>query len=144
MPVRGYRMRVVTVDRQGRQKGPAEWVDVPPAERFSSDGISHIRPFVMRVLSSKANASWITVGTPSGRTAIGIGKQGSRVSVDVSVNVRRPAREAAIRKFFASRKLEPCKDYLARNGGVPNSVRVLEYPLQPDAGQISKLAGNLL
>jgi hypothetical protein len=144
MPVRGYRMKVITVDRHGRQKGPAEWVDVPPADRFTSNGISHIRSFVTRVLSSEAESSWITIGTPSGRNGIGIGKQNGRISVDLSVNVRRPTREAAIRMFFVKRGIPACRDYVASNGGVPNSVRVLEYPLQCDAGRISKLAADLL
>lgn len=144
MSARGYRMKVITVDRSGRQKGPSEWVDVPPAQRFSSNGMAHIQDFVQRVLSSDADSAWITIGTPSGRTAIGIAKQRGRPLVGVTIKSKARAREAAVRAFFARRGICASSDYLAGSGGVPNAVRVLDYPLPSNASKISKMAADLL
>ena len=144
MGVRSYRMRVTTVDRHGHRKGAGEWVDVPRAERFGSNGISQIGSFVQRVLRSPATSAWIVISTPSGRTAISIGKHEGALTFGTSVDVRKRARESALRAFFARRRIQPTRDYLAGNGGVPNCVRVLEFPAPHAATWTAKLAGDLL
>jgi hypothetical protein len=145
MSWRGYRMRVATVDRHGRRKGPVEWVDVPPAERFASNGMSHIESCVARVLRSKGPSSWIVVSTPSGLSSMSIGKHNGVTTLATSIDVRRkPARESAVRAFFADRKIAPIADYLAANGGVPKSTRVLEYPVGSSAKRIASVAREFL
>jgi hypothetical protein len=144
MSARGYRMRVTTVDRNGRRRGPIEWVDVPAAERFPSGGISQIGAFVRRVLRSPASSAWIVISTPSGRTAISIGKHEGAASFGVSTDVRKRSRERALRSFFAARRIQPTRDYLAANGRVQNSTRVLEFPAPRTATSSAKIAGDLL
>jgi len=144
MSARGYRMRVTTVDRNGRRKGRVEWVNVPPADRFASEGISQIQPFVSRVLRSTADSAWIVIATPSGRTAISIGKHNGALSLGVSVGVRERKCETSVRSFFAERGIGPSRDYLAGNGGVPNAVRILEFPLPRTAQRSAVIAADLL
>ena len=138
MSVRGYRMKVSTVDRQGKRKGPVEWVDVPPATRHAN-GFANIEPFVCRVLSSKAVSSWVTIATVSGRSALSVSKHNGECRLGLTVEVKQRAKEAKVRAFFSKRGIAPARDYLARNGGVPNATRVLDYPMSGDAKAISML-----
>lgn len=144
MTVRGYKMRMNYVDRQGRKTRPSHWVDVPAATRHAI-GISHIDAYVFRVLASKSKSSWVNLSTKSGNTAIGIAKHDGNVSLGLTLNVRRERnRERAIREFFASRNISPSDDYLAADAGVPDSTRVLNFPMPRDPAVIADMASDLL
>jgi len=143
MTVRGYKMKVTNVDRLGKKKGPVQWVDVPAATRCPR-GFAHIETFVARVLLSNARSTWAIVSTKSGNTSISIGKYKGVVSLGMTVEVRSRARESALRAFFEERGIVPTRDYLAKNGGVPDARRVLDYPMPNDAVAIAELAVDLL
>jgi len=49
------KMRVVTVDENGKELGDAEWVDIPPPDSFATDGFAHIQSYVIRLLKSSAS-----------------------------------------------------------------------------------------
>ncbi len=144
MTVRGYRVRVTNVDRSGKRKGPVEWVDVPKAQRVAP-GFPGIEPFVSRVVASRASSSWVTISTMSGRTSLSIAKQGDTLLLGLSADVRRSlSEERRIRAFFDARGLAPSSDYLAKNGGVANATRVLDFPVKGAPPQVARIAMDLL
>jgi len=133
MTIRGYKMRVTTVDRSGKRKSPSQWVDVPAAIRYESSGFANIQAYVARVFSSTAASSWVTISTRSGRSSLSVAKHSGVRRIGLSVDVlRSKAKEARVRAFFEKQALSPASDYLAKNGGVANATRVLDYPLPDD------------
>ena len=143
MTVRGYKMKVTNVDRLGKRKGPVQWVDVPRATRCAR-GFAQVESFVVRVLSSNARSSWAIFSTKSGNTSISVGKYKGAITLGMTVEVRSRARERALRAFFEDRGILPSRDYLAKNGGVPDATRVLDYPMPKHAGTIAEMAVDLL
>ena len=144
MTVRGYKMKMNYVDRQGRKTRPSHWVDVPAAARHPN-GLAQIESYVSRVLASNALSSWVGLSTKSGNTAISVAKHDSKLSLGLTVEVKRErSREAAIRQFFASRSIFPTKDYLAANGGVPEATRVLDFPMPDQPPEVAQIAADLL
>ena len=143
MTVRGYKMNVTNVDRLGKRKGPVQWVDVPAATRCLR-GFSAIEQFVERVLSSKADSSWVIISTWSGNTSISIAKHNGTVSLGMTVDARSRAREKSLRAFFAGQGIAPSRDYLAKNGGVPDATRVFDFPMPIERSLIAGLAVDLL
>jgi hypothetical protein len=116
---RARKMWVVTVDDNGQELGDGQWVDVPEADSFTTDGFTHIEGYVTRLLQSSA----------------------SFTSVDWR---QQPEREHAIRQFFADRSLAAFQDYLAGNGDVADATRCLGYFLPADAQFITTLTKDLL
>lgn len=144
MTVRGYRMKMNYVDRHGRRTRPSSWIDVPAATRHVN-GIGHIERYVARVLDSKTSSSWVHFSTKSGHTSISVTKRDGRLSLGLTVDVKRlRSREAAIREFFARRRIVPSIDYLAGNGGVSEATRVLGFPMPHDAVGVAEIASDLL
>jgi hypothetical protein len=134
MTIRGYKMRVTTVDRTGKRKGAAALVAVPAATRHASSGFANIEAYVARVLASSASSAWVTISTSSGRSALSIGKHNGVCRISLTVDVlRSSAKEARIRAFFDGEGLSPSSDYLGKNAGVANATRLLDYPIPKDA-----------
>ena len=144
MTVRGYKMKMNYVDRQGRKTRPSHWVDVPAATRHAN-GLGEIEGYVSRVLTSKMASSWVQLSTKSGHTAISVGKHDDKLTLGLTVEVKRErSRETAIRQFFESRHISPSSDYLAANGGVPEATRILNFPLPHNAAVVAQVASDLL
>jgi hypothetical protein len=144
MTVRGYKMRMNYVDRQGRKTRPSHWVDVPAAIRHLN-GLAQVRSYVSCVLTSKAPSSWVHFSTKSGQTSISVAKHDGKLSIGLTVDAKRPRnREAAIREFFARRSILPSNDYLAGNGGVPEATRVLDFPMPQDLSVVAEITSDLL
>jgi hypothetical protein len=144
MTVRGYKMKMSYVDREGRKTRPSHFVDVPPSTRHAA-GLAEIEGYVARVIASKAKSSSVHFSTKSGNTAIGVAKLENKLSLGLVTSTRRERkREAAIRQFFAALSISPSADYLAANGGVPNATRVLEFPVPHDPAVVAQIAADLL
>jgi hypothetical protein len=144
MTVRGYKMKMSYVNREGRKTRPSHWVDVPPSTRHAR-GLAEIEGYVARVIASKAKSSSAHFSTKSGNTAIGVAKYENKLSLGlVTSTTRERKREAAIRQFFAARNISPSADYLAANGGVPNATRVLDFPMPHDPAVVAQIAADLL
>ncbi len=139
------KMRVVTVDRDGKEIGEPEWVDIPEPDSFAKDGFSHIERYVTRLLGSTARFTSLEISTPDEQVALGLWQRGGSPEFSLTVEWRqKPEREPSIRQFFADRGF-PCRqDYLAGNGDVPDATRCLTYSAPPDSRVITQAARDIL
>src|SRR6478736_3395904 len=121
------KMHVVTVDKHGNRLGPGEWVDVP-APQSEPAGLAAIPSYIARLFASTAPYASCSVFTAGGGAGFGICRRGSEVQFLFTIEWREhSAQEHCIREFFAANDLAPIHDYLAQNGLVPDSTRVLIY-----------------
>ena len=139
------KMRVVTVDQNGKELGDTEWVDIPPPDSFATDGFAHIQSYVIRLLKSSGSFTSVIIATPDQQIAVSLWQRGGVPEFTVSVEWRsEPERERVVRQFFAERRLSTSHDYLAGNGGVPDATRCLGYFLPPDVQFITTLTKDVL
>jgi hypothetical protein len=118
---------------------------IPEPDHYASNGCSHIETYVTKLLHSTELFFSLMVSTPDGEVALGVLMQQNHLVIGLSVDVtRKPQEEQTLREFFARRNIEPVDDYLAQNGDVPDSVRMLNYPLPTDIKFVTDLAKNLL
>jgi hypothetical protein len=142
---RATKMRVVTVDENGKELGDAKWVDIPEPDHFASDGFAQIESYVSWLLRSSARYTSLIIATPDQQIAVSLGQRGGVPHFSISVEWRsEPDRETTIRQFFDERGLATYHDYLAGNGGVPDATRCLDYYLPPDVQFITTLTKDVL
>ena len=142
---RATKMRVVTVDENGKELGDAKWVDIPEPDHFASDGFAQIESYVSRLLGSSARFTSIIIATPDQQMAVSLWQRAGVPEFTLSVEWRSEAeRERAVRQFFSERGLSTSHDYLAGNGGVPDATRCLGYFLPPDVQFITALTKDVL
>jgi hypothetical protein len=142
---RATKMRVVTVDENGKELGDAKWVDISEPDHFALDGFAQIESYVTRLLRSSARFTSVIIATPDRQMAVSLWQRGGVPEFTLSVEWRsEPERERVVRQFFSERGLSASHDYLAGNGGVPDATRCLGYFLPPDAQFITTLTKDVL
>jgi hypothetical protein len=142
---REKKMRVVTVDENGKELGDERWVDIPKPDSFRSDGFVRIEGYVSRLLRASARFNSLIIASPKRKFAVDLWQRSGVPGFTLIVDWRaEPERERAIRQFFAERRLSPSQDYLGGNGGVPDATRLLTYDLQADPQFITALTKDVL
>ena len=128
----------VTFSRTGVALGPA------PAHH-ATNGFDHLEPYVSRLLVPTNRRKFLSVFTPDGHRGFGLHAKDGVVEAGLTVERRQePEREAAIGSFFTSIGITPSRDYLASNGGVPDATRILHYPIQGSAAEVTALTKRIL
>ena len=139
------KMRVVTVDKNGKELGDAKWVDIPVPDSYATDGFAHIESYVTRLVKSSARFTSLIIAPPDGQIAVSLWQKKSIPEFSLSIDWRLlPGRERALRQFFIVRNLSISHDYLGGNGDVRDAIRCLGYFLPSDAQFIIKLTKDLL
>jgi hypothetical protein len=137
-------MHVVTVDKTGKTIRE-EVVDAPEPDHFTTNGFDHIEPYITRLLVPSPQFKSVIIATPDGNRALLLYARNGKTEVSMHVAWRQePKREASIRKLFASLRIAPSKDYLAGNGGIPDAMRCLSYPIEGAADEITALTKRIL
>jgi hypothetical protein len=138
-------MRVVTVDKDGKQLGDAKWFNLREPDHFASDGFAQIESYVCRLLRSSVRFTSVIIATPDGRIAVSLWQRAGVPQFTLSIEWRSEAqRERAVRQFFFERGLSTSHDYLTGNGVVPDATRCLGYFLPAEEQFISALTKDVL
>jgi len=116
-----------------------------PPDQFATNGISHMDPYVERLLGSKAPMAFLMIFTPDGKRGFGLTSKEGRVEAGLVIDWRQePERETNVRAFFAKIGVAPSTDYLAGNGGVNDATRLLSYPVKGNSKELTALAERIL
>lgn len=112
---------------------------------YLTNGFDHIGPYISRFLVPSHGLKSLGVSTPDGQHALLFTARDGKVEAFFSIEWRqKPEQETAIRKFFKSLCVSPTEDYLASNGGVPDSTRCLMYPIAGNADEVTALTKRIL
>jgi hypothetical protein len=117
----------------------------PAPDHYASNGFDQIDPYISRLLVPTNRFKSIAIFTPDGNRGFGLDARDGVATAGLTVEWRQEAqREAAIRAFFKELQIEPSRDYLAGNGGVPDATRILDYPVKGNAAEVTILAKRIL
>lgn len=143
--IRSNWMYVVSVDAHGNKIGRGRWVRNPKPEVIDHNGLGHTETHIARMLTSRAPKSALIISTLDEQGGLLLFAEEKRVRIGLNIEWRdEPKREQAIRQLFRELKVAPTQDYLASNGGVPDSTRIMEYPLSGNAQEIAGTCQKVL
>jgi hypothetical protein len=114
-------------------------------DHYATNGFDHIEPYVSRLLKPNSSFKFLFLFTPAGDRGLALRAKDGVVEAGLTIEWRQePQREATIRQFFHALGIEPSRDYLAGNGGVPNATRILDYPVSGSAAEVTALTKRIL
>jgi len=156
-------MHVSSVDENGDQIGRDEWHLIPKPDKINSNGLSHIAPYVARLVNSSKKGGSLIISSPDGTKACLIMRDGSQlmlkehVMLGSSLHVKKSytgpdlppeaperAKEAALRTLFTDLGIAPDSDYVHEYNGYADAMRELEYPLGNEVSQTTRIIQRLL
>jgi hypothetical protein len=138
-------MRVITVDRDGKQIGDGEWVDIPKPEHFATDGFCQIGSYVSRLLAPTSGVASLIIGAFEYDCGLALHNRDGKPQISILIDWRRDLQiEQAIRETFERLGLAPENDYLAGNGGIKDATRVLGYHVANDCQFLTNLCADIL
>ena len=87
----------------------------------------------------------LIVSTPKGDKALGLDTKAGVLNIGFSVEWKQePEKEKLIRDYFQRLNIFPHRDYLAANGGVPESTRILDFIIKGDQKEVTELVKDVL
>ena len=114
-------------------------------DRYTTNGFDHIEPYVSRLLVTTNRFKFLNIFTPDGNRGFALCAKDGKVEAELTDEWRQESqKEAAIRAFFGSLGIAPSRDYLAGNGGVSDSTRVLEYPISGNSTEVAAFTKRIL
>jgi hypothetical protein len=117
----------------------------PAPDSFSRDGINHISPYISKLFIPSTKFIFLLIFSPDGHRGLSLEAKDGEIKVGFTIDWRKqPEKENNIRNYFQNLHIETSKDYLGGNGGVPDAVRLLSYPLKGNEAEISSLVKDML
>lgn len=117
----------------------------PSPDRFPNDGLNHIAPYISKLLVTSTKFKSLLIFTPDGQRGLSLDAKEGQIKVRFTIDWRKdPAKEKTIRKYFQNLDIKPTEDYLGGNGGVPDAVRILSYPITGTEPEVVNLVKDML
>ena len=117
----------------------------PSPDHFSKDGIHHIGPYISKLLVPSTKFKSLLIFTPDGQRGLGLDAKDGHIEVGFTVDWRKePEKEKAIREYFEELNIKATEDYLGGNGGIPDAVRLLSYPIKGTEIEITNCVKDML
>lgn len=135
-PGRPMTFRTVRTFFPATEEEPAD-ESIPECDSVPESQEEQLRLGIARLLSSKREFVSLMVFTSDGQGGFFVSRRGPQVAFHETVDARRQRQlEAAIRGFHETRGHAVITDYLASNGGIPNSTRVMAFEVPGEAEQL--------
>lgn len=142
-PGPGY-MRVTCVDGHGRVMS-REWVKLKEPDRFPTNGMTHLGPYVERVFASTADFTTLMFFTPDGERGGSLDKVDGGLNIGLIFQSRQnPEPEAKARAFFEARNAATKDDYLGKDMPIVGPTRILSWWVHGDESKITALCQDVL
>ncbi len=114
-------------------------------DHYAERGIEQVDRYIPNLLEPSKKYKYLHMFTPDGERGFGLSIRNGIVEASLSLELREEReREAKVRKFFRELGIEPSRDYLAANGGVPNATRYLAYPLNANEQEVVVVTKQIL
>lgn len=142
----GPKMMVVsTVDSKGQMVGLPSLHMLPTPTQVPSQGLSQLPTQIARLTNSGSRSASLSIFTPDQQRGFGMMKLNGQIEFMFAVErTATPNPEVAIRRLFTALGASPTQDYLAANGGVPNSTRTLTYSKPANTPSLAVLCRRIL
>ncbi len=117
----------------------------PAPDFYPKNGLEQLRSYISKLLKYSDEFKLLIISTPEGDKALGLNSKAGIVGVGFTVEWKQePEEERMIRDYFKRINIAPHRDYLADNGGIKDSTRVLDYNIQGNEKEITMLVKDIL
>jgi hypothetical protein len=117
----------------------------PAPDFYPENGFEHLGSYISKLLKYSDEFKLLIISTPEGDKALGLNSKAGIVGVGFTVEWKQdPEEERMIRDYFKRMNIAPHRDYLADNGGIKDSTRVLDYNIQGNEKEITMLVKDVL
>ena len=125
------RTLVVCVDENGNETS-REWVREKPADRYESDGLSHLESYVKRLVEFEGFLATILIFALDRQRGFSIYKTDGEPNIGLIFDTNSDGvKEKKARDFFSAKGCAVLQDYTAGCGSIPDATRILHW-LAPD------------
>jgi len=112
---------------------------------YPENGFEHLESYISKLLIYSNEFKMLIISTPKGDKALGLDSRAEVLNIGFTVEWKQePEKEKSIRNYFQRLNILPHQDYLAANGGIPDSTRVLNYNINGNEKQITDLVKDIL
>ena len=112
---------------------------------YPENGFEHLGSYISKLVEYSDESKLLIISTPEGDKALGLSSKAGIVDVGFTVEWKQePEEERMIRDYFKRMNIKPHHDYLADNGGIKDSTRVLDYDIQGNEKEITMLVKDIL
>lgn len=115
-------------------------------DSYEDGGFDQLPRYILDLIKPSKNYKRLIISTQKGDKTFSLGSKEGLVNVSFSltksdVNMQKLSK---IRNYFTTLNIKPLKDYLAKNGGVKDAIRVLTYPIQGNEKEVTKRVEEML
>ena len=112
---------------------------------YPENGFEHLDSYISNLLVYSNEFKSLIISNPRGDKALGLHTRAGVLNIGFTVEWKQePEKEKLIRDYFQRLNIPPHRDYLAANGGVPESTRILNYTVSGDEKEITDLVKDIL
>ena len=112
---------------------------------YPTNGFDHLSSYIKKLMVFSKEMKSIIISTKDGEKALGLDSREERISVGFTTEWKKnPQEEQRIRAYFDKLNITPHEDYLAGNGGVVDSTRILQYYIDGSEKEITELTKDIL
>lgn len=116
-----------------------------PPDYYPENGFEHLYSYISKLLRYSDDFKSLIISTPKGDKALGLDTRAGVLTIGFTVEWKQePEKEKTIRNYFKRLNILPHRDYLAANGDIPDSTRVLDFNIQGNEKEIIELVKDIL
>ena len=112
---------------------------------YPQDGFDYIASYITKLAKYSTKFKSLIISTKDGEKALGLDSKNGEINVGFTIEWKtQPKEETSIREYFEKLNIKPHEDYLADNGGIKDSTRLLDYNITRSEEDVTKLVKEIL
>ncbi len=117
----------------------------PAPDFYPENGFEQLGSYISKLLKYSDDFKLLIISTPEGDKALGIDSKAGILNVGFTVEWKQePELEKSIRGYFRRLNITPHQDYLADNGGIKDSTRILNFNIQGNQKEVTVMVKDIL
>ena len=112
---------------------------------YPNNGFDYIASYISKLVTYSTKFKSLIISTKDGEKALGLDSRNGEINVGFTIEWKtHPKEETSIRDYFEKLNIKPHEDYLADNGDMKGSTRLLDYNITRSEEEVTKLVKEIL
>lgn len=112
---------------------------------YPTNGFDHLSSYIQKIMVFSKGFKSLIISTKTGDKALSLDSRDGLISVGFTIEWKtNPQDEQKIRAYFKNLNIIPHEDYLASNGDIIDSTRMLAYYINGTEKELTELTKDIL